>query len=138
MEIFLSFLKYSWSWFWKMGWNDFIFKFVVFLTVQIPLEEKADLIFLRHPLRLTAATGCILYGDPLTVSWSIYLQAYQSSDIYQFQYAPASLQCNLLLLSFGSVVANKDEGNTSNPFRVPLLLSGKLLAERRDPAGSFC
>lgn len=64
-----------------MGWNVFIFKFLIFLTVGVSLEEEVDLIFLRGPLRLITTAGCILYGDPLTVSWNIYLQSYQSSNI---------------------------------------------------------
>lgn len=64
-----------------MGSNVFIFKNVIFLTVRMSLEEEADVIFLRGPLRLITATGRILYGDPLAVSWSIYLQTYQSSNI---------------------------------------------------------
>jgi len=88
-----------------MGRNVLILKFVIFLTMQISLEKEADLIFLRGPLRLMTTTGCVLYGDSLTVSWSIYLQTYQSSNYLIASNtdslcsgAPASIQYNLFLL----------------------------------------
>lgn len=81
-----------WSCFWKMGWNVFVFKIVIFLTVQISLEEEADLMFLRDPPKLISTTGCIPYGDHLTVSWTIYLETYQSLNIRSVPVQPASAQ----------------------------------------------
>lgn len=126
-----------WSCFWKRGWNVLVFKFVIFLRVQISLEKEVDLILLRGPLRLTTTAGCILSGDSLTVSWSIYLQSYQRSNVSaRMLQHPSSITC--FALPFGSIMANKVEGNTSNSFSILLLLPEKLLAGRRGPAGSFC
>lgn len=89
----------------------FVFKLVIFLRVQISLEREVDLIFLRGPLRLTTTTGCILFEDSLTMSWNIYLQSYQRSNISaRMLQHPSGITC--FALPFGSIMASKVEGNT--------------------------